>query len=135
MLRSIVLLGAAALVAAAGPDRGDALRDAAIAGDVAKVKALLDAGVPVDAPEPRHGQTPLLYAAGKGRLDVVRLLIERGANPNAVERFFGSTAVENALREKHVETVVYLLQHGATDAPAALQFAVDEGNADLAKAA
>jgi hypothetical protein len=135
MLRSIVLAGAAALFVTGAPDRGEELRDAALAGDVAKARALLDGGVPVDSPEPRHGQTPLIYAAGKGRLEVVRLLIERGANPNAAERFFGSTAVDNALREKHVDTAAYLLQHGATDAAAALQYAAEEGDVRIARAA
>ena len=83
MLEAILL---AALVAdGPAPDRGEALRDAARAGDLATVTRLLDAGVPVDAKAPRHGQTPLLFAAGEGRLDVVRLLVERGADVNARE--------------------------------------------------
>ncbi len=135
MLRSIVLAGAAALFAADAPDRGAELRDAALAGEVSKVRALLDAGVPVDAADARHGNTALILAAGKGRTEVVHLLVERGADVNATERFFGVTAVENALREKHSALAVYLLQHGSRVAATALQFAIDEGNAELARAA
>src|SRR5262245_57906388 len=80
------------------PDPGDALREAALKGDLAQVKKLLDSGVPVDAPEPRHGQTPLLMAAFKGQTDVVKLLVERGANVNAREDFFGATPLTSALQ-------------------------------------
>jgi outer membrane protein assembly factor BamB len=135
MIRFLTLAALAALLAPGSPDRGEELRDAALAGDVAKVRGLLDAGVPVDAPAPRHGQTPLLLAAGKGRLDVVRLLVERGADVNARERFFGQTPVRDALREKHVPVALYLLQKGAKDAADALGFAIDEGNLELANAA
>ena len=37
----------------------------------------------------RHGQTALYFAADKGRLEVVRLLVERGANVNVRDAFFG----------------------------------------------
>jgi outer membrane protein assembly factor BamB len=125
----------AALAAPGSSDRGEALRDAALAGDIAQVRALLDAGVPVDAPAPRHGQTALILAAGKGRLDVVRLLVERGADVNARERFFGQTPLKDALREKHVPVALALLQMGSKDAADALEFAVEEGHVELAKAA
>jgi len=95
MLDALVL--AALLVDGPAPDRGEALRDAARAGDVAAVTRLLDGGVPVDAKAPRHGQTPLLFAAGEGRLEVVRLLVARGADVNARETFFGQTPLSSAL--------------------------------------
>ncbi len=65
-------------------DRGEELREAALAGSTDKVRQLLDAGTPVDSKAPRHGQTPLLLAAEKGRIDVVRLLVERG--PTSTQR-------------------------------------------------
>jgi outer membrane protein assembly factor BamB len=128
-------LAAAVLLAAGTPDRGEDLREAALAGDVATVRSLLDAGVPVDAPAPRHGQTALLLAAGKGRADVVRLLVERGADVNARERFFGQTPAREALRASHVDIALYLLQHGSKDAVDALDSAIESGNLELAKAA
>jgi hypothetical protein len=63
MVRFLTIAALAALMAPGAPDRGEELRDAALAGDVAKVRALLDAGVPVDAPAPRHGQTALILAS------------------------------------------------------------------------
>jgi outer membrane protein assembly factor BamB len=135
MVRFLTLAVLAALLAPGAPDRGEELRDAALAGDVAKVRALLDAGVPVDAPAPRHGQTALILAAGKGRLDVVKLLVERGADVNARERFFGQTPVKDALRSEAPPVALYLLQHGAKDAADALDYAIEKADLEVAKAA
>lgn len=73
-------------------DRGlTALMFAATA-DVAQ--ALLDAGASVDATD-EHGVTPLMRAAGRGGAEVVKLLIQRGANPNAKSKN-GTTAADFA---------------------------------------
>lgn len=126
---------AAFTTVAAAQDPGEALRDAAVAGDVAAAKRILDGGTPVDAKAPRYGQTPLLLSAAKGHLDLVTLLVERGADVNARETFFGSTPLSAALQENHKSVALYLLSHGAADAGEALQAAVDEGDLDLARAA
>ena len=137
MLGRLVL---AAAVVSFGPapavlgDQGEDLRDAARAGDVARVRALLDAGAPIDAPG-RHGVTPLLLAATKGHLDAVRLLIERGAAVNAREGFFRATPVEMALSGGHREVALLLLARGAGDGPLVLEEAVDRGDVELARAA
>jgi len=47
---------------------GDDLWEAARVGDVARVRALLDAGVPPDSPNPQ-GATPLSVAASQGSLE------------------------------------------------------------------
>ena len=47
------------------------------------VAALLDAGAPIDAPDD-HGFTPLQIAVRWGEPDVAGLLVQRGANPDAV---------------------------------------------------
>ncbi|HEY6547581.1 MAG TPA: ankyrin repeat domain-containing protein, partial [Vicinamibacteria bacterium] len=115
-------------------DSGEALRDAAAAGDLAKVKALLDAGTPLDAGA-RHGQTALYFAAEKGRLEVVRLLVEKGAKVDYRDRFFGSSPLDMALRGGHFEIARYLLTKGAKGADAALETAVERGEVELARAA
>ena len=51
-------------------------------GDMAALRRLLDAGVPVDARDAR-GRTALLAATHANRIDAARLLIERGADVNA----------------------------------------------------
>src|SRR5689334_10984710 len=103
---ALVLLVAA--LAAGADDRGEALREAARAGDLTKVDALLAAGVPVDAPA-RYGQTPLYFAAEKGHLAVAQRLVERGANVNVRDGFFGASALEMALQGGHRELARYLL--------------------------
>ncbi|HSK76198.1 MAG TPA: PQQ-binding-like beta-propeller repeat protein [Thermoanaerobaculia bacterium] len=115
-------------------DPGEALRDAARAGDVAKIEALLAAGTPVDAPA-RYGQTPLYYAAEKGHLAAVKLLVERGASVNARDAFFGASVVGIALQGEHFELVRYLLAHGAEDAAMVLGVAVEKQDVELARAA
>lgn len=62
-------------------DRVAELLGAALAGDVARLRALLpDAGdlTTLDAPS---GVTPLMAAAAAGHAEVVELLLERGSNP------------------------------------------------------
>lgn len=54
-------------------------------GDVDKVRALLDAGAAVNAAT-KDGDTALLTAARRGSLDVMRLLLSRGANPKTSAR-------------------------------------------------
>jgi outer membrane protein assembly factor BamB len=133
MLEALLL--AAVLADGPAPDRGEALRDAARTGDEAAVTRLLEAGVPADAKAPRHGQTPLLFAAGEGRLDVVRLLVARGADVNARETFFGQTPLSSALGAQHRDVALFLLSKGAQDAGEALDAAVGTGDVELAKAA
>lgn len=122
------------LARAGASDEGEVLRDAAAAGDAGRVTALLEKGVPIDAAA-RHGQTALYFAADKGRFDVVRLLVERGAKVDFRDAFFGSSPLDMALRDGHFEIARYLLGKGAKGADAALEAAVERGQADLARAA
>ncbi len=125
---------AAAKAAAPADDPGEALREAARQGDLARVDALLAAGVPVDAAA-RHGQTALYYAAERGHLEVVRRLVERGADVNATERFFGWAPLVMALQNGHLEIARFLLGKGADDADDALWTALEQGDLELARAA
>jgi outer membrane protein assembly factor BamB len=136
--RLSLALGLALLLAftsmARAEDPGEALREAARAGDVAKIEALLKAGAPVDAPA-KYGQTPLYYAAEKGYLAAVKLLVEHGANVNAKDSFFGASALGIALQGEHLELARYLLTKGAEDAGIALGFAIEREDLELARAA
>ena len=137
--RRLAAVLALALLFAAAPafcadDPGEALREAARAGDVARIDALLAAGAPIDAPA-RYGITPLYLAAEKGHLAAVRRLVERGANVNARNEFFGESVIEVALRENRLDVVLYLLGKGAEDAASALGTALDLGDVELARAA
>jgi ankyrin repeat protein len=89
----------------------EALVSAAVAGDVGKVKQLLDRGAPVDG-EPAFSETALLKAAAHGQAETVALLLEAGANPHA-RRFTGDTPLMSAVCTDSLETVRLLLEHGA----------------------
>jgi len=78
----------------------EALWDAARAGDTASVVRILDAGVDVNATT-RYGATALIFAADKGGLEVVRLLVTRGADVNARDRL---TRVPGPARSCRCET-------------------------------
>ncbi len=55
----------------------DRVRD----GSITAVRAALDAGAAIDAPDVR-GLTPLMIACAEGHREVARLLIDRGARPD-----------------------------------------------------
>jgi hypothetical protein len=59
-----------------------ALLGAASAGDANKVAAALAAGAPIESRDD-HRRTPLLLAALNDRVDVARLLVQLGADPDA----------------------------------------------------
>ncbi len=59
---------------------------AAAAGDIGAITTLLDKGAAVNAQENDRLQTPLIFAAATDRLDAVKLLLARGADPNAATK-------------------------------------------------
>lgn len=78
------LLAAGAKVGSARPTGETPLMTCSRTGVVGAVQALLDAGADVHAKEPAQGQTALMWAAAQNHPDVVRLLIERKADVNAM---------------------------------------------------
>jgi outer membrane protein assembly factor BamB len=132
--RILTLMMAVAAAGAVHADDGQDLRDAARLGDMARVRALLDAGVKPDV-EGRHGITALMMAVAEGHPEIARLLVERGADVNARERFFNQTVLAHATRMKRPELVRWLLEKGSTDADSALDFATQTGDLGLARQA
>ena len=98
----------------AGTDYHDAetLRVAAENGNVAAVVRTLNHGVAADALDGPRRLTPLMFAARKNRLDVVRLLLSHGANVNAMCRGHG-TPLAIAAANGHADMVKLLIDHGA----------------------
>jgi uncharacterized protein len=80
-----------------------------------RVIEMLDEGLSIEARDER-GITALMYAAGcpefdiKGRADMVRLLLDRGADPNAVGDG-GRRPLHFGIRQ--IEVLQLLLDHGA----------------------
>lgn len=59
-----------------------------------------------------HGWTALSWAARNGRTEIVSLLLDSGADVNAITKD-GFTALVHAIDNKHVETAQLLLERGA----------------------
>ena len=118
------------------------LIDAVKRGDTPAVRALIDrllkAGADPNATS-EEGQTALMTASLTGKPDAVKLLVETGANVNAVEPYKGQTALMWAASEGNAAAADILLAHGA-DVKAKssggftpLLFAVRNDRADAAK--
>jgi len=110
-----VCLGLAGLASAAEPSLSDRFAVAIERGDVAAVKALVEAGNPADGPIDYGGEgvTPLYRAAGQGRTDIVRYLIEKGANVNFRTKEWGHTPLYEAASRGFDDVVELLLAAGA----------------------
>lgn len=128
------ILTLALLVISAG--RGDDLTDDLMAatrkGDLAKVKALLDKGVSANA-KSDYGQTPLFFACDRGYLEIVKLLVERGADVNVEDTFYHATALSWAAQKNRTEIVKILLDHGAKSAGDVVMMGVQMKKPDLVK--
>lgn len=121
-----VLLDTGLFASSPASELHEAMRLAAVGGSLEAVTSLIDRGAPVDPLEalyPIHrypmeredGTSPLLAAAGTSQLRVLRLLLERGANPNlsSLPNEAGWTALHLAATVNNYEAVELLLLHGA----------------------
>lgn len=84
---------------------------AIVQGKAAEVTKLLDAGESVDALQ--NGQTALCYAALNNKLDIISLLVSRGANVNHAAEVDGTTPLMYAAKNGGIDAVKTLLAQGA----------------------
>ena len=105
-----LLLAAALPLLAAASDQNEQLWAAARLGDASRVAELLAQGADPNA-EFREGGTALHFAAQRGYDNVVRVLLEHGADVQATERLNQTSALHFAIG--HPETVKVLMSHGA----------------------
>jgi ankyrin repeat protein len=94
------------------PPSQRALFAAATDGDVAAVRALLAEGVDPDAWNAGHAAAIHMAARGK-HTDVVRALLDGGADVDLQEEGLGSTALLNSLHARDPETARLLIARGA----------------------
>ncbi|XP_075527937.1 KN motif and ankyrin repeat domain-containing protein 2 kank isoform X4 [Dermacentor variabilis] len=92
----------------------------------------------VNAKAMQNGQTALMLAASHGRLEMIKLLLDAGAEPN-VQDNDGSTALMCAAEHGYIEIVRILLAHPDTevcladnDGSTALTIAMEAGHKDTA---
>lgn len=116
-------------------DINEDLWAAARKGDAKTVKELLAKGADVNA-KFRYGATALSYACDRGHLEVVKALVEHGADLNVRDTFYSATPLGWAASKGHVEVVRYLLQKGAdAGKDAALRMGISGGHTDIVEAA
>jgi uncharacterized protein len=120
-------------------ETADALSDAARRGDAAAVTKLLDGGVDVNT-KFRYDRTALSFAADRGHVDVVKVLLAHKADVTVKDTFYGATALTWAIspamerKPAHTDVVRLLLEHGGYSAEAlnaALQAATRAKLADV----
>ena len=108
--------------------------DAIKAGDTARVRALIDKRVDVNAAQ-QDGTTPLHWAVDRDRPDMVQMLIRAGANVKAANRY-GATPLWLASVNGNPKTIAMLLEGGAdagsanADGETALMVAARTGKTD-----
>lgn len=138
-MKHIIVLAAVLLLAQAPPlTKAEQLQDAARKGDAAAVKKLLDEGVDVNT-KFRYNATALFYACDHGHLDVVKVLLDRGADMGLKDTFYGFTplmlATDPAQKKTpaHTEIAKLLIAKGAPDKEVAVTSAVEAGDAAMVK--
>jgi len=115
------------------------IHTAARRGDVKAVERRLALGISPNSRHPLTVETPLIEAASAGHLDVVKLLVERGADVNLKgEAWY--TPLHCAAYYGHLDVAKFLLEHGADITPfkaqghnTALHSAASGGHIEMAK--
>ena len=134
-----LLLVTTALGSSAWADDGESLREAAQKQDVKLVKEFLAKNVDVNS-KSKYGATALFFAAGKGNLEIVELLLAKGAEVNVTDTFYEATPLTWALfgmedSEGHRQVALRLLKEKPDDSGSALGFGVRADDLELVKAA
>ena len=97
------------------PDPKKEILKAAKSGNAATVKALLKIDADLHNARDRDYSTPLHCAVWKGHLEVVRTLLDAGADVNALNQndHSGNTPLHAAAHANHIAIAQLLIQRGA----------------------
>jgi ankyrin repeat protein len=132
MHRSVLLIFAASVGLCAG-DVNEDLLEAAHTGDLSAVQALIGKGAALET-KTAYGQTPLYLAAMNGREEVVRFLLDKGANPDVHDSFYHASMLDFVLMRKHYGVAKMLIRKGTANPDRILATVAEAGNADLVEA-
>jgi len=124
------LLAAGADARAALLNGETVLMTCARAGNARAVKAVLGRGADVNAVEREHRQTALMWAAAQRHPDVVRMLIDAGADIRARSLTYAQTVVGEQTQRTGREQLNYTVQRGGATA---LLFAARVGDVESAR--
>lgn len=119
---------------AAAPGSEEELHEAARLGDLAKVRSLVEGGVDPNA-KSRYGATALSFASDKGHIQVVRYLLDKGAEINVSDSFYRATPLSWAISNDHRDVALLLLSKGADGAAQAIPYAIRKKDREIAQAA
>jgi ankyrin repeat protein len=107
--------------------------------DVARVRALIRQGIDVNELD-ANGDPPLIQAAYRGHTEIVRLLLEAGADVSVVDPEMKATALHAAAYAGRTEAARLLIAHrididkqGPYNGYTALHDAIWQNNIDTAK--
>ena len=95
-------------------------------GDVNTVEEVIKSGRDINARDSEYGNTALIIAAGAGNVEIVKLLLDAGADIGATG-FFEITAVRAASGNEHWD-IVKLLKNAKADKDAPLIKAIKNSN-------
>ncbi|MEM7587926.1 MAG: PQQ-binding-like beta-propeller repeat protein [Acidobacteriota bacterium] len=131
-------LSLGALVTPAAADAGEDLIAAAQRQDLDTVRKMLADGVDVNS-KSRYGATALFFASDKGNVELAELLLASGAEIDVTDTFYNANPLTWALfraseSKPHRDVVLLLVQHGSTNAPAALSFGARQGDLEMVQA-
>lgn len=112
------------------------LSEAAEKGDAADVRLTLGLPVHPDAPARYKDNTPMCYGAWNGNLDLMDVLLEKGADIELKSPKTHRTPLQSAVRGGSVEGLGYLLEKGAKidGSMELLELARDSGQKDVMRA-
>jgi ankyrin repeat protein len=115
-------------------DMGEDLLAAVRKSDAARVQALLAQGADVNFKSP-YGATGLFFAADRGNLEIVKILLDHGADASVKDTFYGATATAWAAMKQHVEVIRLLWTKSVTGADDVLNSGVENGNIEMVRLA
>jgi ankyrin repeat protein len=86
---------------------------AAVNGNAAMLRVLLEAGADATLTVLENGETPLMFAARSGNTEAVTVLLDAGSAIDAKDDYRGATPLLWAAEQDHADVVQLLLERGA----------------------